>query len=280
MGKEGTVRTHVVKGLEVSGLDECNFLELPQVFSQAEILVTRENIPQQSDVDRWPYLKEVQLKQIDAGIDLLLGTNIPKAPEPWKVINSEGEGPYAVKTVGWTLHGPLLRGDNTSKADTEWPQVTVNRISVAKLEELTQQQMKYDFSECQLTEKLEMSSEDKQFMDSVTQSVKLINGHHSIGLPLKKKKITFPNNRAVAVQRVESLKWKLLRNQEFHQDYTKFMTEMLEKGYAEEIPMAEICKGGNRIWYILHHGVYHPTKHKLRVVFDCASTYQGTSLNS
>lgn len=151
---------------------------------------------------------------------------------------------------------------------------------MAKLEELTQQQIKYDFPECHLTEKLEMSSEDRQFMDSVSQSVKLIDGHYSIGLPLKKKEITFPNNRAVAIQRAETLTQNLLRNQEFHRDYMKFMTEVLEKGYAEEVPMAEICKSCNRIWYIPHHRVYHRTKHKIRVVFDCAATFQGTSLNS
>lgn len=211
---------------------------------------------------------------------MLIGTNVPKALEPWKVINSEGEGPYAVKTVlGWTINGPLLRAGESLKEESDWPQVTVNRISVAKLEDLTQQQMKFDFPEQQLTDKLEMSGEDRQFMDSVSQSVKLVNGHYSIGLPLKNKNITFPNNRAVAVQRVGSLKRKLLRNQEFHQDYTKFMTETIEKGYAKEVPYAEIDKESGRIWYIPHHGVYHPTKHKLRVVFDCAATYQGTSLN-
>ncbi|KAK0144597.1 hypothetical protein N1851_017050 [Merluccius polli] len=125
-----------------------------------------------------------------------------------------------------------------------------------------------------------MSSEDRQFMDSVSQSVKLNEGHYSISLPLKEKDVTFPNNRAVAVQRVESLKRKLSKNQEFHQDYTKFMRETFEKGYADEVPIGEICKDANRIWYIPHHGVYHPTKHKLRVVFDCAAVYQGTSLNS
>ena len=28
-----------------------------------------------------------------------------------------------------------------------------------------------------------------------------------------------------------------------------------------------------------HHGVYHPRKKKPRVVFDCAATFGGTSLN-
>ena len=33
------------------------------------------------------------------------------------------------------------------------------------------------------------------------------------------------------------------------------------------------------MWYIPHHAVYHPVKQKLRVVFNCAAPYQGTSLN-
>ncbi|KAL4008074.1 hypothetical protein ACER0C_001926 [Sarotherodon galilaeus] len=281
MGKEATISTHVIIGLEVSGLDEDNFLNIPQVFTQAEIPVTKENIPQQSDVDRWPYLKEVQLKQINGKIGMLIGTNVPKALEPWKVINSEGNGPYAVKTaLGWTINGPLLREEGIAQGAVEWPPVMVNRISVTKLEELSQQQMKYDFPEHESSEKMEMSARDRQFMESVSLSVKQVHGHYTIGLPLKNKEAAFPNNRVVAVQRAEGLKRRLLRDSEFHQEYTKFMTETLDRGYAEEVPVAETSKSGSRIWYLPHHGVYHPTKHKLRVVFDCASTYQGMSLNS
>ena len=45
------VSTHVMKGVEVSSVDENNFLKLLQVFSQAEI--HKEKIPQQSDLDRF-----------------------------------------------------------------------------------------------------------------------------------------------------------------------------------------------------------------------------------
>lgn len=45
------------------------------------------------------------------------------------------------------------------------------------------------------------------------------------------------------------------------------MEEIISKGDAEPAPpMAE----GETVWYIPHHGVYHPQKtDKLRVVFDC-----------
>lgn len=32
-----------------------------------------------------------------------------------------------------------------------------------------------------------------------------------------------------------------------------------------------------RVWY--HQGVYHPTKRKLRVIFDCVLSFQDVSLN-
>lgn len=35
-----------------------------------------------------------------------------------------------------------------------------------------------------------------------------------------------------------------------------------------------------KVWYIPHHGMYHPAKQKLWVVFDCAASYKGVSLNS
>lgn len=38
------------------------------------------------------------------------------------------------------------------------------------------------------------------------------------------------------------------------------------------------CSDG-KVWYIPHHGVYHPVTQKLRVVFDCGASYKGTSLN-
>ena len=64
-------------------------------------------------------------------------------------------------------------------------------------------------------------------------------------------------------------------NPQFHTDYTKFMENIIEKGYAEEVPTNEMnsldIKG--KVWYLPpHHGVYHAKKPgKIRVVFECSS---------
>ena len=55
------------------------------------------------------------------------------------------------------------------------------------------------------------------------------------------------------------------------------MDEVLSRGDAEEAPV--LAQEGVK-WYIPHHGVYHPKKNKIRVVFDCSARFKGTSLNN
>lgn len=57
------------------------------------------------------------------------------------------------------------------------------------------------------------------------------------------------------------------------------MRELLEKGYATRVSEEQLDNSNGRVWFIPHHGVYHPKKRKLRVVFDCTASYQGVSLN-
>ena len=45
------------------------------------------------------------------------------------------------------------------------------------------------------------------------------------------------------------------------------------------VPPAQVNRTDGRVWYIPHHGVYHPKEKTIRVVFDCGATYQGTSIN-
>lgn len=79
MGQEKVVSTHVLSGMEVAGLNGDEFCDLHQVYTQESMPVHKGNIPRQRDIQRWPYLKNVNLPEIEAGIELLIGTNVPKA---------------------------------------------------------------------------------------------------------------------------------------------------------------------------------------------------------
>lgn len=192
MGQEKAVVSHRIFGMEVSGLDETACVELPYVYTQRSIPVTTDNLVSQDDLKRWPYLKEVKLHHIDSDIGLLIGVNAPKALEPWKIINSEGNGPYIVKTVlGWVLNGPLSSGSSVEEND--FPLVCANRISIANLEELLTKQYNQDFVE-HCPDKEEISVEDKQFLNIMQSSVTLQDGHYYLKLPFRNPNVVVPNN--------------------------------------------------------------------------------------
>lgn len=279
MGNESVVNTCIVTGLEVSSLDGSQFIKLSEVYAQDHIPVSKNNIPSQEDVDRWSHLTEVKLPTIQADVGLLIGVNVPKAMEPLKVVNSVDNGPYAVRTIlGWTVNGPLRSGGDMSGRNRS-AQVTVNRISVARLEELWQLQFKQDFPDAGQDENLEMSKEDRQFLNMVSQSAKLEDGHYSICLPVRSKALCLPSNREVAVQRALNLQKRFTRDVKFYEEYVAYMDDILKKGYAIKLNDAECKSLEGRTWYLPHHGVRHPVKQRLRVVFDCGASFQGTSLN-
>lgn len=174
MNKEGFVNSHVISGLEVTALNDNNYVELPD--TQFKMPVTRDNIPRQEDLHAWPYLNSVEIPAIGADVELLIGTNAPEVMEPWEVIHSRGKGPYAVKTLlGWVVNGPL-RGGNDSGSSC--PTMTANRISIAHIEELLVNQYNHDFTEKSTEDKPEMSIEDLKFMNIVNTSAEIQDGHY------------------------------------------------------------------------------------------------------
>lgn len=45
----------------------------------------------------------MEIPVINADVELLIGNNVVKVMEPWEVVNREGEGRYAVRTLlEWT----------------------------------------------------------------------------------------------------------------------------------------------------------------------------------
>ena len=273
--KQKLMNSLVLSELKVCGLEDSMYVELPKVFTHSSIPVHAGNVPKQSDIHQWPYLSEVCLPELEADVGLLIGANCSGAMEPWRIINSQDGGPYAVKTaIGWVVSGP------TKKTENEPSHASVNRISLMEIEDMLIQQYNTDFPERNYDDKEELSQEDKQFFQSVEKTTIFENGHYCIGLPLRNEKVQMPNNRSVAEHRIASLKRKFRKSPEFFEDYKNFMEAIITKGYAVRVPTQQLTREDNRVFYIPHHGVYHPKKKKLRVVFDCTSSYQDRCLNS
>ncbi|KAL7826268.1 hypothetical protein SRHO_G00340060 [Serrasalmus rhombeus] len=275
--KEAQLKTEEIR---IKTMKEKLRVETDIAASIAEIRdvipVSKENVISSKDLEKWPYLRNVDIKEIDADVELLIGVNTPKAMEPWEIINSIGNGPYAVRTMlGWIVNGPLgSMGDVTNHHV-----VTTNRISVSEIEELLIKQYNQEFPETHYTEKREMSLDDKKFMKILTEQVTYENSHYYLPLPFRNDNVMMPNNREVAIRRAASLAKRLKGDKSFQAEYKQFMDKMLEQDYAEKIPLDQLHVVEGKIWYVPHHGVYHRRKGTLRVVFDCTSSFQNTSLN-
>ncbi|XP_043198840.1 uncharacterized protein LOC122368706 [Amphibalanus amphitrite] len=113
----------------------------------------------------------------------------------------------------------------------------------------------------------------------VKASCQLIDGRYEIALPFRDPSLKLPNNKSVAYRRLVQLKRRFENQPHFLREYAKQIDKLLDNGYAERAPDLSSNAEG-RIWFVPHHGVEHPVKKgKLRVVFDCASSFQGKSLN-
>ena len=88
--------------------------------------------------------------------------------------------------------------------------------------------------------------------------------------------MNLPDNKAMAINRLTSLRKRLARDDELLELYIKAMEDYISKGYAAKVP-EEV---NSTAWYIPHHAITHPRKPgKVRIVFDCAVKYWGQSLN-
>ena len=116
-----------------------------------------------------------------------------------------------------------------------------------------------------------------QFLKIMEEGIrKTENGHCEMPLPFKERPL-LPDNSSMAMARLEHLKRKFVKDSKYKEDYIKFMNEVFSRGDAEEAPV--LAQNDRVKWYIPHHGVYHPKKNKIRVVFDCSARFKGTSLN-
>lgn len=161
--------------------------------------------------------------------------------------------------LGWVINRSL-QGNNVALGENGHQTTFVNRIDVDRLEELLITQYNQDFSEKFANDKEEMSVEEKKFMEIMGSSVQLKDGHYMIKLPFKNKNVNMPNNISVARQCVRSLRQKLQKDAIFHKEYSNFLSDMIIKGYAEEVHEHQLERAEVNVGYLPHHGVFHPQK--------------------
>ena len=139
---------------------------------------------------------------------------------------------------------------------------------------------KLETSEALASSLPQFSVDDKKAVDRWEQSIELVNGHYQMDIPFKSKNSNLPDNRVIAETLLRSLTRRFLRDPELHVKYKGGIQELPDKGYAQRVPEQGLAATPGQTWYLPHHNVVNENKpEKLRIVFDCAATFDGTSLN-
>lgn len=199
----------------------------------------------------------------DCDVGLLIGYDCPSVLAPLEVIIGRETEPFAQRTaLGWSIIGtvnPLLYRQGR--------QSFVHRIAVKEIPVPADvlKILESDFNERSYEEKY-ASQEDICFIQLLSDKIRQKeNGHYEMPLPFKGSGLpSLPNTKRLATVRLQHLKKRLKSNRQYYDHYMTFMDEIIKRGDAELAPPAS---EGDTVWYIPHHGVYHPRKpDKLRVV--------------
>lgn len=292
------VDTKAVDGLMASHFQENDVIvPLPRTYVRQRIPADRDEIPRPEELQGWSHLqmvrKHVPPYMEDVEIGLLIGLNCPSAVRPRDIVCGNENEPYAVRSLlGWHVNGPVNQKSSKQvhcnriqilKSNTE---DNVNGYIIAKTEikerltpQVVSRMFEMDFAERE--HGVALSREDRQFLKIVEDGIHHRDDmHYEMPLPFREKNVQLPNNRPQAEQRLHGLKKRLQGDARYRADYVRFMTEIIEKGYARKVKVEELPHQEGKAWYLPHHGVYHPKKPgSIRVVFDCSARYQGESLN-
>ena len=240
--------------------------------------------------ENWQHLKRIKDKipPLDETLDvgILIGSNCPKAIKPKEVISGKSQDPYAVRTLlGWCIVGPakpsvevpsdedMLATCNRIIARENTPETSHLRFVLEnKTKEIINpshivQMFETEFAENKGSSHQGLSKEDRRFLDIAEKGIhRCDDGHYELPLPLKDNFKGLRSNRDDAVRRMRYLKKRFAspNSKEYMEEYMKFMSDMIEKGYAEKAPSTADARP-SMLFYINHHGTRHPKKNKLRV---------------
>ena len=126
------------------------------------------------------------------------------------------------------------------------------------------QMFELDFSEQE--KGTAMSHEDLTFYKTVESGIAHLEDlHYEMPLLFKHQNICLPNNYAQVEKSLNGLKRCLKADDQYYTDYYSFMSD-ISKGYACMVD-DDFKHQDRRPWYLPHHGIYHPQKSTVRVVF-------------
>ncbi|RUS72387.1 hypothetical protein EGW08_019847 [Elysia chlorotica] len=274
---KGMVCERIAK-LRVRGYNSQILISLPPAYTMDHIPMERKSIATPTTASQWRHLKGManQLPpKFDVEAGILIGFDCSHAFLPRECIAGANTEPFAIKTdLGWGVIGRASSGVGLQSASClrirakELP--LTNPADALRI-------LDSDFKDG--PDGRTVSQEDLMFLGKLESGIeKTQKGRYQMPLPFKEDQPPMlPSSKGMARKRLDHLKRKLERDPELHREYREFMEATVAEGHAEKVEAVPATKCQE--WYIPHHGVLHPHKRKLRVVFDCAAKSGDTCLN-
>ena len=255
-------------------------ISIPEAWSVPSLNVTARAVPK-SQLRECQHLRGLDFPQYNGEpIKLLIGANVLEAVVQKEARVGRPNQPAAVKTaLGWTLTGSVAAVVPSSLRHIMF----LRRKTTEEEDELSAAVNEWWSTEAfgtRYCEETKRSKEDERALTLLDRNTKLIDGRYQTGLLWREANPMFPDNKAQAIKRLQATERKLEKQPEVAAKYRATIDAYLTDGHARKLSAEEAAKPNARRWFLPHHAVTNVNKPgKVRVVFDAAASYRGTSLN-
>ena len=228
------------------------------------------------------HLQSIRFPTIrDNRIGILIGADAFTATVLRQFTTGPTGTPYGVNTLlGWTLTGPIPQRYTQKRVGQS------NSTNITLFNHIKRRQDDPDEDLLQLFWTIEgvnfnqcsskgQSSDDKEAVSILNDTIRHIGDRYQIGLPWKKD-ITLPNNYFMAKVHWHALQQRLERDTNLRDRCEETIKKDLDKNYITTADPS--CR--HSVWYLPHHPVINKQKpDKISRVTNAASKYKGLSLN-
>ena len=204
------------------------------------------------DTKTWKHLQGIKVPANDnycRSVELLIGLDTPQALEPLEIRTGCDGSPFAVRTrLGWTINGPV--GYPHLKGVTGCNMQGVSHGRDSRLEVLVKRfwELETEAESMKGSEDPALSVDDRRVLNLWDTTIRVVSGHYQLPIPFRKERPNLPDNQGMAVRRLMSLRGRLLKDPDLHERYTREIRLLLEKGYAEWVPTAEVKSNPDYTW--------------------------------
>ena len=253
-------------------------IEVDEAYVLSDLNQMEQVLPETVDVSEYPHLQDLTFPEVDLHrVSIIVGNNVSAAHLQNEVrVSPDNNGPYGYRCpLGWSLAGPLTNRERGKAA------VDFLSVGIQPVDQIERFWKIEDYGAVKESDK-PLSIDYRRALKILEETTTFIDGRYEVGLLWKDDEPQLPNNRALAGRRAEMLRRRLTRagNEETGAKYRAVMTEYISKGYARKLTPEEAAKESSCTGYLPHHPVTNPNKPgRLRIVFDAAAEFAGTSLN-